>query len=151
QILTLLENEARPKEIRLLNEIPTGTVANSDPNMISLLLRNLVSNAVKYTPAGGAVRIYTEMHADAFRLVVEDSGIGMSPHMVEAFNSESTGRMLASTPGTGNEKGTGIGLVLCRNFAALMKARIWVESKQGTGSRFILEFPDTLVFLLQEN
>ncbi len=141
QTVGLLMPEIYKKEIRLVNNVQQGTVVNADFNMVSLLIRNLLSNAIKYTPAGGTITLSALKQDSRIRIMVQDSGVGISRRLVEEFNDNRRYQPLNSTPGTEKEKGTGLGLMLCKGFAGLMDGTLELESEVGKGSCFTVELP----------
>jgi len=141
QCVVLLAAEAEKKTVRVVNDIAAGTIISSDFNMVALLIRNLLSNAIKYTPAGGTVILSALKTATNVQIRVKDTGVGIARPLVDDFNNNVSGQPLASTPGTNKEKGTGLGLMLCKGFAGLMHGKITLESKPGSGSCFIVEIP----------
>ena len=102
------------------------------------MVRNLISNAIKFTEAGGRVSIATQEWADAVEVAVTDTGVGM-PEAVrqKLFRID----VKHSTVGTNKEKGTGLGLVLCKEFVELNHGQISVESTEGVGSTFRFTIP----------
>jgi signal transduction histidine kinase len=102
-------------------------------------MRNLLSNAIKFTPRGGRVKIYISNESDTeYTFVVEDNGIGMEQDEVKKlFKIDSH----FSTPGTDDEAGTGIGLILAKEFVQQNNGTISVDSTKGEGTRFIIQLP----------
>jgi signal transduction histidine kinase len=141
QAVELLKREADKKGIAISNEVAEGSLVYWDMNMASLLVRNLMSNAVKFTPAGGNITLSSQQLEGALQVKVKDTGIGIAPDFVEAFNGGGGGQPIEVKPGTNNEKGTGLGLMLCKTFVALMKGKMWLESEPGKGSCFTVELP----------
>jgi len=139
-ILLLNESTARKKEIQLINNILPGTKVNVDRAMFDTIIRNLVSNAIKFTPSGGFVRVSSEKKEDNLIICVEDNGIGISKKLADKlFRID----VSAKRPGTHDEKGTGLGLILCKEFVGYHKGNIWVQSKTGCGSKFFVSIPQT--------
>lgn len=141
QVVGLLQPEAEKKGLMVQNEIPALALVFADINMTALLMRNLLSNAIKYTSSGGVIHLSALSVEGMLRVNVSDSGIGIVPELVTRFNSSHTGQPLENTPGTNQEKGTGLGLMLCKNFIALMNGKISLESEVGKGSCFTFELP----------
>lgn len=107
---------------------------SADYEMISTVARNLVSNAIKFTPSGGKIRISCRLLSKGqIKIAVKDTGIGVQDYLTEKLFSSNE---IVSTPGTDNEKGTGLGLLLCRDFVEKNGGKIWVKSIQGKGSTF---------------
>ena len=123
---------SRNKNINLINLIPEEMAVHADGHMLQNIIRNLVSNALKFTPKGGKILIYAQPNEDKrIEVSVTDSGIGMSPDLINKLFriGEHTSRF-----GTNNEPGTGLGLILCKEFIQKHDGEIWVESKEGHGS-----------------
>ncbi|MFZ5972863.1 MAG: ATP-binding protein [Bacteroidota bacterium] len=138
KIKGLYQLTADKKKIQLHVMNVEGLSVNGDENMVYVLLRNLVSNAIKFTPEGKNVSI-DAMQQGAFVAVrVKDEGIGMSPVEVERiFESDH----LVLKRGTSSEKGTGLGLVLCKKFVELNNGKLLVKSNEGAGSEFTVLLP----------
>ncbi|MEJ5996294.1 HAMP domain-containing sensor histidine kinase [Pedobacter sp. Du54] len=108
----------------------------ADKNMFELVLRNLVNNAIKFTSSGGLVRISATKKDSECHIVVKDNGLGIDPKQQEKLFQLKA----ASTYGTNNERGVGVGLLLCKEFTDLQGGKIGFESKLGEGSSFYLSF-----------
>ena len=123
--------------------MPINFLVHADKAMIGSVLRNLVSNAIKFTNRGGKIVISTEQHNKELVVSIADNGIGISEDLLpKLFRIEES----MSAPGTNNEHGTGLGLILCKDFIEKHGGRIWVESKSdGTsdekGSTFKFTLP----------
>lgn len=129
------------KNITLDNQLHETVTVMGDRNMIELIIRNLLSNAVKFSKHGGALLVSVQHdEKGGIDFSVKDNGVGLSAEKVALINS-TTVRSIESTHGTGKEKGTGLGLMLCKHFAALMHGHIHVISKEGSGSVFSLNLP----------
>ncbi|MEQ8926328.1 MAG: tetratricopeptide repeat-containing sensor histidine kinase [Fulvivirga sp.] len=126
--------EIGEKNIIFVNSVEADRIVKADKNMLDLIIRNLVSNSIKFTEDGGRVEISTEEGPKNMLIVmINDDGVGMAPEqMNKLFNTTE----LYTTRGTANEKGTGLGLKLCKEFVERMGGNIWVESEQGKGSTF---------------
>jgi signal transduction histidine kinase len=132
-----LESLVDKKDISIENAIDPETLVHADMEMIKIVLRNLISNAVKFTPGNGTIRITSFTKDGHIIICVEDSGIGIKEKdqaKIFSFTSH-------TTLGTANEKGTGIGLKICRDFIELNKGSIWMESKENMGSKFYVSLP----------
>lgn len=121
------------KEVKLINKISEDTLAFADLNMINLVFRNLILNGMKFTEQGGEITIGAEVHDDELTIWVRDNGVGISPEIQKLLFEKTAGY---STRGTANEKGTGLGLILCKEFVERNGGRIWLESEEGKGSTF---------------
>lgn len=139
EITEQLKENAVSKEISLINHIPEKLYCMADENMLKTIIRNLVSNAIKFTKSGGKVEVTALSTADYVEVAVADSGIGIAPESIEKlFRIDSE----FSTRGTANEKGTGLGLILCREFVEKHGGNISVESKPEAGSIFRFSIPN---------
>ena len=128
----LLEPIASVKDITLSNNITTST-AFADRNMTDTVIRNLLTNAVKFTPSGGTVEVSSADHGHMVQVTVSDTGVGMSKEQAdEVFALDQK----TSTIGTAGENGTGLGLPLCKEMIERNGGRIWVDSTPREGSRF---------------
>ncbi len=139
----LLDLSASSKKISLINKINENIYVNVDSNMLSTVIRNLISNAIKFTPENGKIIIKSKVvKSDDKRnyneITVEDTGIGISKEKLKKIfsNDENT-----STRGTAGERGTGLGLILCKEFVEKHKGNIRAESEVGKGSKFIFTLP----------
>lgn len=138
ETFSLMKVSAEKKEIILLNEVDKGLVGNADANLFSTILRNLLSNAIKFTPSGGLIRIRSSVVDQVVQIEVADNGTGIpEDHMDKLFDLEKT----FSTKGTSDEEGSGLGLILCKEFVEKNGGEIWVDSIPGQGSRFFFTVP----------
>lgn len=128
---------ALKKDISLTTELNWGIKIVADSDMLQLVIRNLISNAIKFTTAGGQISFKAKQIGSECWLIIRDSGIGMS---IEK-QSELFSLQAQSTFGTDNEKGVGLGLLLCKEFTELQGGRIWVESSPGEGTAFFVSMP----------
>ncbi len=137
--IELVKMNADAKQISLISEIKTNKFANSDPNMLNTILRNLITNAIKFTRIKGKIIINVEDYDNNYlQISVIDNGVGISENdLIKLFKMD----VSFSTEGTGNERGTGLGLILCKEFVEKHEGKIWVESKIGIGSKFIFTIP----------
>ncbi len=138
EVISLMIENAEGKNISLQNHIPRHIIVNADEEMLKTIIRNLFSNAVKFTHRGGKISITAEVIADEIMISVKDTGIGISSENIKKLfriGSDFTMR------GTNNEKGTGLGLILCRDFVERHGGRIGVESEVGNGSTFFFSLP----------
>ncbi len=137
--LSLIEGRARQKGIKLENDISSDVYCYADENMTNTVIRNLMSNAVKFTRKGQAIGIRSSEINDNFVTIeVYDTGIGMSKEAQEKlFRIDQA----YTTPGTDNEQGTGLGLILCKELIEKNKGSIRVSSEEGKGTSFFLRIP----------
>ncbi len=134
----LLAPTAEHKQITLRNLLQEKVKIYADPNMIDTVVRNLASNALKFTHSGGTVEILVQTNENDVEVSITDSGIGIAQeHLPKLFRIETKFKRL----GTVREKGTGLGLILCKEFVERHGGRIWVESEVDKGSRFKFTLP----------
>jgi len=133
-----LKANADQKNIALVDSSSEEIFVTADEKMISTVIRNLISNAIKYTPRNGSVTVETIMTKDQVEVSVLDTGVGMNKKTIEQlFKVENS----LTNPGTENEKGTGLGLILSKEFVEKHGGKIMVESETGSGSRFCFSIP----------
>ncbi len=136
--ISLIKMNADKKDIAIINEINERTNVFADPNMVSTIIRNLITNAVKFTHKGGEVVISSKKKGNFVEVTVKDSGIGMNEDISsKLFNMKAH----HSTKGTEEEGGTGLGLILCKEFVERHGGSIWVESEVDKGSSFRFTLP----------
>lgn len=137
--IDLLAGNAHTKNIELSSDISADLCAFADEDMINLVIRNLISNAIKFTPKGGSIRVTAHKNMDdAIQINITDTGVGISKANLEKLfvkNSNPT------TLGTANEKGTGLGLLLCKEFIEKNNGSISVSSQPEKGSTFTIILP----------
>ncbi len=134
----LLKMNADNKKIQLEYSIIENIKVFADPNMINTILRNLITNAIKFTYEDGKVEIKAEIKDDFAILSVTDTGVGIAEeNLNKLFKVENS----ISTLGTEHETGTGLGLILCKEFVEKHNGKIWVESKINYGSTFFFTIP----------
>lgn len=134
----MFENKAAKKGVKIVVDIPMETYANVDRNMISTVIRNLVSNAVKFTNNGDKITISSKHVNDAININITDTGIGIpAKNLDRIFRIDSN----LSTQGTADEAGTGLGLIISKEFVEKNGGTIHVESAEGKGSKFTFTVP----------
>jgi signal transduction histidine kinase len=139
EILGLSKNSASQKEIYINVEIKQGLIVIADQNMLNTVFRNLISNAIKYTPQNGLINISALYNSKSeFEFSIRDTGVGIKSDDIDKIFSIDVN---FSTTGTANETGTGLGLMLCKEFIERHKGKIWVESKINEGSNFRFTIP----------
>lgn len=138
QVIENATSAANIKEIEIHYDESNHIDVVADQNMLRIILRNLISNAIKFTHTGGQVRISTALDANVIEISVSDNGIGMSKDTIETLFEIGNN---ASTIGTANEKGSGLGLVLCKEFVEKQGGEIWVKSQEGNGSKIKFTLP----------
>jgi len=133
-----LKHSADRKNITLINDIKEENIVFADEEMLSTVIRNLISNAIKFTPINGKVNIEAVLNADKVDISVSDTGIGMNKETIgKLFRIETS----FTSTGTDKEIGSGLGLLLCKEFVEKHGGKILVESEEGKGSRFSFSIP----------
>ena len=136
--IALLQKNAERKSIQLINECKQPLSLVADAQMLETILRNTINNGIKFTPEGGFVKISVNTGKNSIKLTIEDNGVGMEKKKTrQLFKLHSN----IKTKGTNGERGTGLGLVICKEFVDMHNGKIKVESTVGKGSRFIIELP----------
>ena len=136
--IALLKQNAIEKNIILSESIMDDIIIEADDQMINTVLRNLISNAIKFTPKGGHVTIEAILEKENVSLSVSDTGIGINPEDIQKlFKIDDS----YSTPGTEKERGTGLGLILCKEFIDKHSGSINVESEVSKGTKIIVKLP----------
>jgi PAS domain S-box-containing protein len=135
---SLLRSQSESKNQELIISVPDPCIAFADETMINTVLRNLLSNAVKFTPHGGTIKVSASEINNYIEISVSDTGVGISEKNLE--NIFRIGSKI-STPGTDKESGTGLGLILCKEFIEKNNGNIMVNSTPGKGSIFSFRIP----------
>ena len=126
------------KEITLQNNVSSDKTAYIDNSTISIVIRNLLSNAIKFTARGGTIKVEATEKDSKVNLIISDTGIGINEQdLSELFKINKN----VSRKGTENERGTGLGLILCKEFTELNNGQISIESEVGKGSKFTISLP----------
>jgi PAS domain S-box-containing protein len=132
-VIELMVEKANSKMIAIINYIPDNMIIVADKNMLETIFRNLLSNALKFTPVNGKIEIMATLHMNRYEISVKDTGVGIKREDLNKIFEVGSG---FSTRGTENEKGTGLGLLLCKEFVERHHGKIWVESEESKGSMF---------------
>jgi signal transduction histidine kinase len=135
----MLCSQAQSKHITMGIDAKSANTAWANKEMIRLVLRNLVSNAIKFTPDKGMIRISSFDKADFVEVSVQDTGVGISPEALEKIQQN----IYYTTQGTSSEAGTGLGLMLCREFLSRSGGQLHIASEPGKGSTFSFTLPKT--------
>lgn len=136
--IALLSEIAEAKNITLVNRIEPNCQIWSDPNQIDIIIRNLLSNALKFTPNNGQIIIGAIQKIKTCEIYVKDNGMGMSEDIISKLFEKDSNH---TTYGTNDEKGTGLGLSLCKEMVEKNNGKIWVHSALGKGSSFYFTIP----------
>jgi two-component system sensor histidine kinase/response regulator len=136
EVLKIEKSIAKTKSITLNYSSSDEIEVYADENMLKTVLRNLVSNAIKFTKHEGNICVFAILKQGQIEITISDNGIGINEKKLkDLFNTATT------THGTANEKGSGLGLMLCKEFVKIHKGEIWVKSKEGNGSDFKFTLP----------
>lgn len=137
--IKLLDDTARYKELTLVNEVEPHTYfIYGDHNIINTVVRNLISNALKFTRPGGSITVSARDQSSFIAISVTDTGVGMEPEILgNLFKIDAKVKRV----GTANERGTGLGLLLCKEMVEKHNGRIWATSEEGQGSTFTFTIP----------
>jgi len=137
QVLDMFALHAANKEITLENAIPDDLRAQADDTGMRTILRNLISNAIKFTPQGGQVRLSAKKEGNQVRVQIQDTGIGIPrAHLEHLFELKKERKA-----GTDGERGTGLGLVLVKELTSLNQGELQIESQEGKGTAFTVRLP----------
>jgi signal transduction histidine kinase/ligand-binding sensor domain-containing protein len=140
--LDLFSTAAKNKQLRLEAHVAEGVMAIADPEQLDFVVRNFISNAIKFTPKGGSVTVHSILEKDMIEVAVMDTGIGMDPEYVsKIFHIDAKD----SRKGTEGEKGTGLGLVLCKDFIEKNGGNMRITSEPEKGSRFAFTLKKTSI------
>lgn len=139
KVFDIVNNQAISKEISIDTDINKKLIVFADENMLNTILRNLISNAIKFTNRKGIISISAQKREHDVLIKVSDNGIGMEEEIrIKLFKISEK----VSVQGTENEKGTGLGLLLCKEFIEKHHGDIWVESEEDKGSTFFFTLPN---------
>ncbi len=137
-VMNLLQTAASLKKQNLIKQIPTGLKIKADRNMMLLVFRNILSNAIKFTSERGLIEVSAAVANGTINIQIKDSGVGIPKDGIEKIFSVDEPY---KTTGTSGEKGTGIGLLLCKEYLEKNDGTISVESTEGKGTTFIVTLP----------
>jgi signal transduction histidine kinase len=138
EVIELLSSSAKIKDISVINNLPAGIKIFADRHMLRTMMQNLIFNAIKFTNRSGIVNIHAIATDDHVEVIVSDKGIGISKEAIKKLFKLATANPAS---GTSNETGSGLGLVICREFVEKHGGKIWVESNEGSGSDFKFTLP----------
>jgi len=138
ECLLVTENQIFNKNISLHINIDKDAHINADYNMLKTVLRNLITNAIKYSNSEGNIYLSSEIHNKEVEITIKDEGVGIDKDDLDKLFKID---IKHSTPGTANEHGTGLGLILCYEFVRKHNGKIWVESQKNKGTTFKISIP----------
>ncbi|WP_297338589.1 ATP-binding protein, partial [Algoriphagus sp.] len=139
-IIQLLDPQIQTKSLRILNEMPEELTLYLDHDLIEVVLRNILGNAVKFSPENGEIRIKFEITEKELIWCVSDQGKGMSEEEIDQI-LESNYTITRSKPGTQQEKGSGLGLQVCKEFVRMSDGNLSIKSHVGRGTQVLVKFP----------
>lgn len=139
KVLNLYQPIYSDKEIQIIEKVDPAYEIITDQHALNTILRNLISNAIKFTPRKGTIQIIASKENDGYKIKIIDSGIGIPE---ENLSKIFGGEFGFTTRGTNNEKGTGLGLTICKELVEKLGGKIWVESEVGKGSTFTIVIPN---------
>ncbi len=139
-VIEVLSSATKIKNISIIYEESDAEVPDvfADPRLVTTVLRNLISNAIKFTPLNGQINIHTRVFEQQLEISITDSGVGIKDEILPLLFQIDA---YIKTKGTENESGTGLGLILCKEFVEKHGGQIWVESMEGKGSTFSFSIP----------
>ncbi len=140
-LIPLVKAHADSKNIRIKSKIKSDSPVYADANMISTVIRNLVTNAIKFTPEYGEIVIDTQYNGKFVEVSVEDNGMGMDEAVAGTLFGNGEDSAISSLKMINSGDKNGLGLILCKEFVAKNGGKIWVESKMGKGSSFRFTLP----------
>lgn len=141
KIKSLFQTNLESKKISLFNNISTDCIINADEDLINLLIRNLISNAIKFTNENGKIEIKSKLANNKIQIEISDNGIGIkSENIDKIFKIDNH----FTTRGTNNEKGNGFGLALCKEIVTKHGGEIWLQSEYGKGTKFFFTIPNNI-------
>ncbi len=136
--ISLLEIQSVDKDITIIDNIKNNLFVNADMNMLDTILRNLISNSIKFTERKGEIQIFSTIDENFIEITVKDNGIGIADSDVKKiFNID----FKNTNKGTANEQGSGLGLILCKDFVERHGGKIWAQSTINKGSEFKFTLP----------
>jgi signal transduction histidine kinase/predicted negative regulator of RcsB-dependent stress response len=138
--LELLQHQANSKDIIVYLYVDPDEEVFADPDLLQIIIRNLISNAIKFSNKGSRIDVMTKVEGDLLKLIVQDFGTGMSELKLDTILNQNV-LLLESSAGTEKEKGTGLGLSLCKEFLSKMQGFLEIESKKGEGTRVAISLP----------
>ena len=138
ETIDILRLNAKMKNISVTSYVSNESLIHADQNMLQIILRNLISNAIKFTDKGGSIQLFVLESPEKVEITVKDNGIGINKKAIAKLFKIDTN---TSKAGTENEKGSGIGLTLCKELVEKHRGSISVESKEGKGTEFRFTLP----------
>jgi len=140
EVLTSFNATLKQKNIQFNNSINENDLVLADKNLLALVIRNLISNALKFSFAGNTIQLSLENRKTEWIVCIADQGMGMSEEAMAHINQDAAITM-TSTYGTSREKGTGLGLMLCKSFLSMMSGKLSAKNNQPQGSILLIHLP----------
>lgn len=144
EVLNSFSATLKQKNIQIENSINENDLVLADKNLLALVIRNLISNALKFSYVGKAIWLSMKQNESELTICIADEGMGMSAEAMEQINQYFTNTM-TSTYGTNKEKGTGLGLMLCKSFLSMMSGKLSAKNNQPQGSILMIHLPKPLI------
>ncbi len=138
ECIGMMSNSLQAKNIEIVQIIPTQTIVLADPEMLKTILRNLIGNAIKFTAVSGKISVNAKINPGNVEISLIDNGVGMDKNQIKSLFKIGE---IKSEKGTKGESGTGLGLMICKEFVEKHGGKIWVESQLGKGSNFSFTLP----------
>lgn len=138
--LELLQYQASSKDIIVYLYVDPDEEVYADPDLLQIIIRNILSNAIKFSNKGSRIDVMTKIEDDTLKLIIQDFGLGMSEVKLDTILNQQV-ILLESSVGTAKEKGTGLGLSLCKEFLHWMGGSLEIESKKGEGTKVAIRLP----------
>ncbi len=138
EVHVLFEQNLKNKKLLLSHDIPEHLMAYCDITLVKMIIRNLISNAIKFSNEGGRISIVASDNNNLIEIIVEDEGTGMQKDQIDSLLKN---KGMVSTRGTANEKGTGLGLALVVDLVEINKGTIDIQSKPGKGTKILFTLP----------
>jgi signal transduction histidine kinase len=144
--IELFNSQVSSKNIMLSSSVAEDIIVFADKDMLNTVIRNLLSNAIKFTSETGKIEISSKQQENAVEISISDTGIGISPQDIDKIFRIDINH---NTIGTAEEKGSGLGLILCKEFVERIGGNIWIESEEGKGSTVYIRLPSKSVNHIQ--
>jgi two-component system, sensor histidine kinase LadS len=135
--ITLFISQAELKNIKVIDEVPENLLVMGDKNVVRMVIRNLIANALKFTKNGGSIFIFAKIDQGKVLIEIKDTGVGIPPEKIKLLFTDAH----FTSPDTNHNAGTGIGLLLCKEFLSKTAGEIWAESEVDKGSSFKFTLP----------
>jgi signal transduction histidine kinase len=141
EILNILNPQASKKHIQILNNVNTSHEVYGDKSMINTIIQNITANSIKFTNPQGIIELKSEVKNNKIFFSIKDNGVGIKKENLQNLFKLDNSK---NSRGTENESGTGLGLIICKEFIEKMKEEIWVESTEGVGTTFFFSLKKNL-------